>query len=189
LLIDNNAVVNAIRPPERSTPFAVVTAFRQDGERACPRATSLSDLEARLDATLPQRNNFVAIRIDGRFSLITLRSVGRQGPPYKPLEEVAKGQSVWTHLGMGGTLVGIRCPGWVGGLNVPGYHWHFLSDDRKVGGHVLGIEVGEARVLYSVYREWSVEIDGSTSFNEADLGRDLRREIRRVESSRDEGKD
>jgi hypothetical protein len=30
--------------------------------------------------------------------------------------------------------VGVRSPAWVGGLNVPGYHWHFLSDDRTVGG-------------------------------------------------------
>ena len=46
----------------------------------------------------------------------------------------------------GGTLVGVRCPSWVGGLNVPGYHWHFLSEDRTVGGHVLDCRVLEGRV-------------------------------------------
>ena len=126
---------------DRSTPFAVVTRFDQDGEFPCPQVASLADLDARLDDALPQKNNFVAIRVDGRFASITLRSVHRQEPPYRPLAEVAESQSVWTHEDLGGTLVGVRCPSWVGGLNVPGYHWHFLSDDRKVGGHVLDCRV------------------------------------------------
>ena len=79
----------------------------------------------------------------------------------------------------------MRCPGWVGGLNVPGYHWHFLSDDRKVGGHVLDLRARDGRVRYMVCRDWSLELDGSAEFNEADLGRDYRREVHRVESSAD----
>ena len=67
--------------PGRSTPFAVVTPFDRDGEFACPQVASLTDLDARLDDALPQKNNFVAIRVDGRFASITLRSVHRQEPP------------------------------------------------------------------------------------------------------------
>jgi acetolactate decarboxylase len=119
---------------DRSTPFAVVTRFVQDGEFPCPQVTSLADLDARLDDALPQKNNFVAIRVDGRFASITLRSVHRQEPPYKPLAEVAESQSVWTVEDVAGTLVGVRCPSWVGGLNVPGYHWHFLSEDARWAG-------------------------------------------------------
>jgi acetolactate decarboxylase len=171
---------------DRSTPFAVVTPFRQDGELACPPVGSLSDLDARLGDALPQKNDFLAIRVDGRFASITLRSVHRQEPPYRPLGEVAKGQSVWTHQDVSGTFVGVRCPAWVGGLNVPGYHWHFLSDDRKLGGHVLGCRVREARVRYDVCRNWLVKLDASAEFNRADLGQDLSRDLRRVESLRGE---
>jgi acetolactate decarboxylase len=169
---------------DRSTPFAVVTQFVQDGDFACPQVASLADLDAHLYDALPQRNNFVAIRIDGHFDSITLRSVRRQEPPYQPLGEVAKGQSIWTREACAGTLVGIRCPTWVGGLNVPGYHWHFLSEDRKVGGHVLDCRVREGRVRYDVCRDWSVKLDDSTGFNGADLVRDRSRELRRVEGSR-----
>jgi acetolactate decarboxylase len=170
--------------PDRSTPFAVVTPFDADGEFPCPEVASLADLDARLDEALPQKNNFVAIRVDGRFSSLTLRSVQRQEPPYKPLAEVAKSQTVWLHSDLSGSLVGIRCPSWVGGLNVPGYHWHFLSDDRKVGGHVLDCRVRGGRVRHDVCRSWEVKLDTSAEFNRADLGRDLSHELRRVESSR-----
>ncbi len=170
--------------PDRSTPFAVITPFDPDGEFPCPEVASLTDLDARLDEALPRKNHFVAIRVDGRFASITLRSVRRQEPPYKPLAEVVKSQSVWTREDIGGTLVGVRCPAWVAGLNVPGYHWHFLSDDRKVGGHVLDCRVRDGRMRYDVCRDWLVKLDGSAGFNSTDLGRDLSHDLRRVESSR-----
>jgi acetolactate decarboxylase len=170
--------------PDRSTPFAVVTPFQADGGFACPQVTSLADLDTRLFEALPQKNNFLAIRIDGRFTSLTMRSVGRQEPPYKPLDEVAKTQSVWTRQDQVGTLVGIRCPAWTGGLNVPGYHWHFLSQDRKVGGHVLDCRVAEGKVRYEVCRDWEVKLEGSRGFNQADLVKDRSRELRKVESSR-----
>jgi acetolactate decarboxylase len=172
---------------DRSTPFATVARFERDGEFPCPRVGSLSDLDARLDDALRPKNNFLAIRVDGRFDSITLRSVHRQEPPYRPLGEVAKGQSVWTHEDVSGTLVGIRCPAWVEGLNVPGCHWHFLSDDRKVGGHVLDCRVREGRVRYDVCRDWLIKLDGSDEFNEVDPGADFSHDLRRVESSRREG--
>ena len=170
--------------PDRSTPFAVVTPFEADGEFPCPEVAGLADLDARLDESLARKNRFVAIRVDGRFASLSLRSVHRQEPPYRPLAEVAEGQSTWTREDLGGTLVGIRCPAWVGGLNVPGYHWHFLSDDRKVGGHVLDCKIVRGRVRYDVCRTWEVELDDSADFDRADLGQDLARELRRVESSR-----
>ena len=80
--------------------------------------------------------------------------------------------------------MGIRCPSWVGGLNVPGYHWHFLSDDRKVGGHVLDCRVREGRVRYDVCHDWQVKLPESRRFNEADLTDDLSRELKRVENLR-----
>ena len=172
-------------PPDRSTPFAVVTRFDPDGAFACPPVAGLGDLDARMDEALPQRNHFVAIRVDGRFASLTLRSVGRQEPPYRPLVEVAEGQSVWTREDQVGTLVGIRCPAWVGGLNVPGYHWHFLSDDRKVGGHVLDCRIRSGRVRYQVCQDWVVKLDRSDRFDAAELARDRSREIRRVETARD----
>jgi acetolactate decarboxylase len=172
--------------PGRSTPFAIVTPFEGADGFPCPRVDGLEELDARLDEALPQANHFVAIRVDGRFASITLRSVGRQEPPYRPLAEVAESQSVWTREDLAGTLVGIRGPAWVKGLNVPGYHWHFLSDDRKVGGHVLDCRIRDGRVRYDVCSDWLIKLDDSAGFDRADLGRDLGRELRRVESSRGE---
>ncbi|WP_165251899.1 acetolactate decarboxylase [Paludisphaera soli] len=170
--------------PEATTPFAVVTAFDEDGAFACPRVSSLTELEARLDGALPQANAFVAVRIDGRLDSATLRSVHRQEPPYRPLAAVAESQSVWSREGVSGTLLGIRSPAWVRGLTVPGYHWHFLSDDRKIGGHVLDCRPAEGRVRYDLVHDWEIKLPDSQDFDRADLTPDLSRELKRVESSR-----
>ncbi len=171
---------------DRSTPFAVVIPFKADGEFPCPRVGGLLELDTRLDDALPQKNEFFAIRVDGRFDTITLRNVKRQEPPYGPLAEVAKSQSVWTHEVVSGTLVGVRCPAWVTGLNVPGYQWHFLSDDRKVGEHVLDCKIREGRVRYDVCRDWLIKLDASAEINSVNLGEDLSQDLRRVDSSRGE---
>lgn len=172
---------------DRSTPFVVLTSFAPDGDFPCPPVDSLSDLDAHLGNALRQKNNFIAIRVEARFGSITLRSVHRQEPPYKPLAEVAKSQSVWTHRNLSGTLVGIRSPAWVDGLNVPGTHWHFLSDDRTVGGHVLDCQVHEGQVRYDVCGDWHLKLSESSEFNAAEIERDLSRDLKRVESSRGPG--
>ncbi len=83
--------------PERLDSFVSVTSYEPDGSFSAPAVGSLVELEAHLNKLIPQKNNFVAVRVEARFATLTLRSVHRQEPPYPPLAEVAKSQSVWTH--------------------------------------------------------------------------------------------
>jgi acetolactate decarboxylase len=174
----------SVVPLDHTTPFAVLTRFATDGKFPCPDVGSLVELESHLNEALMQRNNFHAIRIDGQFPSITLRSVHRQEPPFRPLSEVAKSQSVWTRTHVSGTLVGILSPTWVTGISVPGFHWHFLSDDRQIGGHVLDCTTREGRVRYTVCTTWQVRLPDSEAFNRLELGKDLSKELNEVESAR-----
>ncbi len=172
---------------DRSTPFAVVTPFDPETESSCRDLARLEDLEALLDKAPPGRKNrFVVTRVDGHFTAITLRSVGRQEPPYRPLAEVSRTQTVRTIHDLDGTLVGIHCPDWAGGLNVPGDHWHFLSRDHKTGGHVLDASIQEGQIRQDPCRTWEILLDPSEGFNRADLTQDLRNDLHRVERSRGE---
>jgi acetolactate decarboxylase len=171
-------------PPEATTPFATVVKFDPGDAADGPPVTTLRALDEHLAKAIPARNHFAAIRIDGTFASIQVRSVRRQEPPYKPLEEVARSQSVWTYENVRGTLVGIRSPDWTAGLNVPGTHWHFLSDDRTQGGHVLDCRITKATVRTQVCNEWRIVLDDSREFDALDLKQDLRKELQEVESKR-----
>jgi acetolactate decarboxylase len=76
--------------------------------------------------------------VDGRFDYARTRSVPRQHKPYPPLAEVVKHQPTFELRDVSGSLVGFRYPDYAQGLNVSGYHFHFITKDRSAGGHVLG---------------------------------------------------
>ena len=71
------------------------------------------------------------------FKTAMARSVPRQHPPYRPLAEVVEGQNVFELRNTRGTMVGFRFPAYVEGIEVAGYHLHFLDEAGERGGHVL----------------------------------------------------
>ena len=84
-----------ILPPSTRTPFAVVKHFRADRRVDLPEIADLDELGHALDAALPSRNRFYAVRIEGQFDYMQLRSIPRQAPPYPELAEVVRGQNVF----------------------------------------------------------------------------------------------
>jgi acetolactate decarboxylase len=124
--------------PEEQTPFAVVTAFEPTVDEELPdEETSHEALLKRLDELALADASSCAVRLDGRFELVRARSVPRQEPPYRPLTEVVGDQHVFELHDVEGTMLGFRFPAYAEGIEVAGYHMHFISADRSRGGHVL----------------------------------------------------
>ncbi len=121
---------------EVHTPFAVVTFFEPTLSAETSGEMDYETFIRWLENLLPSPNLFYAIRITGTFSRITARSVPKQHN-YRPLSEAAHDQNVFTFEGENGSLVGFFTPVFMGSLNVPGLHLHFLSADRQHGGHLL----------------------------------------------------
>lgn len=167
-----------------TSPFAAVTFFEEDGREENLSAATLDELDQQLDKKLPHRNTPYALRIDGEFAALTLRSVPAQSAPFQPLVEVVKHQTTWRLENVRGTLVGIRCPQWIATLNVAGYHWHFLSDDRKTGGHVLGCDLTRGLLRYDECTSLVIQLPNSRAFDGFDSGTINGQDIDRVERQR-----
>jgi len=120
------------------TPFAVVTVFEPDTAQTLSRPMDFETLCDYLDGIIGNGATCCAIRVDGRFDYVKTRSVPRQRKPYPPLVEVVKDQPTFGLRDVSGSLVGFRFPDYAQGLNVSGYHFHFITADRSAGGHVLG---------------------------------------------------
>jgi acetolactate decarboxylase len=139
-VIDGDGVVSAVSPETR-TPFAVVCRFAALASACVINGpVPMAEVRAELDA-LVQHASVLAVRIEGEFAALRLRSVHAQRPPYPPLSEVTAHQTEWSIERAAGVIVGFRFPDGVAGLEVPGYHLHFLADDRSAGGHVLDLTV------------------------------------------------
>jgi acetolactate decarboxylase len=164
-----------------TTPFATVTRFEVDQNAALQDAGNFTELSQQLDQYLPSRNMFYALRIDGTFPYVKTRSIPRQEKPYPHLADAAKNQSVFEFFNVTGSVVGIWSPDFVKGLNVPGYHLHFITEDRKAGGHILEIQVDNATAHVDVTPGFAMELPTSGDFYEVDLGGDLQDELEKIE--------
>jgi acetolactate decarboxylase len=157
-------------PDEGKTPFAVVKQFRTDRTLTLTETVDAAGLAKLLDGALPSRNVPYAIRIDGQFSSILLRSVPRQSKPYPPLAQALEGQRTFPLRDVAGTLVGFRTPPYLQAVNAPGYHFHFLTADRKAGGHVLACEMRSGTVLLDEARDLEVSLPDDPEYDRAELG-------------------
>src|SRR4051812_13132899 len=114
---DRNGTVREVDPSQR-TPFAVLTWFEPAVGIEVDDPISYDDLLALLDAHLPEGTVACAVQIDGWFESVHARSVPRQEPPYRPLAEVVRTQTVFDLAGVEGTMVGFRFPDYSEGLEV-----------------------------------------------------------------------
>jgi acetolactate decarboxylase len=177
-----------VRPAdlEGTTPFAAVTMFAADGRIEKLSCATLDDLDSQLDRKLPHRNLPYALRVRGLITSLTIRSVRAQTPPFEPLVDVVKDQATWQHRDLRGTLVGIRCPQWMGTINVSGYHWHFLSDDRKIGGHLLACEFADCALDYDECTSVVIRLPQTAEFDSFDASTVTDEDIDKIERQRTE---
>ena len=167
---------------ETKTPFAVVTAFTPSVEAEIDGPLEHEDLLAQLDRLIPASTASCAIRIDGRFELVRARSVPRQSPPYRPLTEVVAEQHVFALTDVAGTMLGFRFPDYAEGIEVSGYHLHFISEDRGRGGHVLGSRAGgPLRVRVDPSSDLHVELPAGIELADPELASATHAAVERVE--------
>lgn len=166
---------------EAKVPFAAITFFDPDRSVALERVENLQQLEQQIEQALPTKNLFYAFRIDGVFTYLKTRSVPKQQPPYPLLVEAVKRQAVFTFENTTGTLVGFRCPDFVKGVNVPGYHWHFLARDRKQGGHLLDCRLEKAAARIDVTPQLLLALPEGGAFEQTDLTKDQQAAIHLIE--------
>lgn len=136
----------SVMPPETQIPFACVTWFDPDLMfDSGPLTQNIFQNAMKWKNHNPDLVQ--GVRITGTFRSVKVRSVPGQQTPYPPLDQVvATQQRVWDHQNVAGTMVGFYFPANFGGISPAGYHLHFLSADRQVGGHVLDFELAGGRI-------------------------------------------
>lgn len=150
-------------------PFAVSTQFVPQLARPVSLNTK-DDIDAALnDFNDHAKNLFMTYRINGRFEYIKCRTVRGQEYKGQPLSELGKKQSIETYENAEGTIVGFRTPKNWQGFGVAGEHLHFITKDRKAGGHVLEATAKEVEIQMAVASNVHVELPTTDDFNAAKL--------------------
>ncbi len=162
------------------TPFSCVTFYRPISYDQLDLASSYEQFVDWVMGLLPSANLCYAIRIEGRFRSVVLRSVPKQ-ESYRPLVEVAKEQTVFNYSNISGTLAGFYTPAFLGSLNVPGLHLHFLSEDLRHGGHLLSCETGRVRAGVQILSRVELGLPLSLDYLTCDFSRDTGQDLNKAE--------
>ena len=166
------------------TPFAVVTFFEPREIRQLAAPMDYAALRAHLDEIVAgDVATCHAVRVDGHFRYVKTRSVPRQHKPYPPLVEAVKHQPTFEFHDIRGSLVGFRFPDYIGGLNVSGYHFHFITEDRSAGGHLLECEIARGELRVDHESDLNLELPAGVSEAIPDLAPSKQDELERIENA------
>lgn len=166
--------------PSTATPFAVVVEFDPDLSAEIRGSAKMAAVLDQVGALLPG-DEVCALRIDGQFESILARSVPRQRKPYRPLVEVVASQNVFEIGACHGTVVGFRFPEWSEGLEVAGFHLHFIDRDRTIGGHIMDFTLEEGTLTAERSSKLEVELPPGVDLQCGDLASEVHEAIEQSE--------
>ena len=155
--------------PEQKTPFAVMTWFQPQYRKTFEAPVSRQQIHDVIDQQIPSDNLFCALRIDGNFRHAHTRTVPRQTPPYRAMTDVLDDQPVFRFNQREGVLVGFRTPQHMQGINVAGYHEHFITDDRQGGGHLLDYQLESGVLTFGEIHKLMIDLPADSAFLQANL--------------------
>ena len=169
-----------------TVPFSNVTFFDSDIKETLSDLENVDALKAALDNIVDQngRNMFYFVKISGDFERMNVRSELKQEKPYKSLDKaLATDQREFNYDNAKGTVVGLYCPDYMGGLNTPGWHFHFISDDKAKGGHILDLSFKSAEAQLDKTPEFDMTLSDTDTFQEMELSKDVSDAIKKVETN------
>jgi acetolactate decarboxylase len=167
---------------QMKTPFAVVTFFEPCEILPLTSSMNYATLRTYLDAVAGDRAICHAVRVEGHFHYVKTRSVPRQHKPYPPLVEVVKHQPTFEFHDIRGSLVGFRFPDYVQGINVSGYHFHFITEDRSGGGHLLECRMARGELRVDHESDLRLELQANVDEAMPDLAASKKDALKRVEN-------
>ncbi len=167
-------------PDSACTPFAAVTRWAPISVEEITGEMSWPEFSAVLQAMMPSPNLFYAIRIEGEFARIDARSVPRQDS-YRPLVEVARNQRELCYENVRGTLAGFHTPTFMSSISVPGVHLHFLSEDLRLGGHLMECRPRNVRIAIQFINHLELELPVTLDYLTLDFKRDTAKDLEEAE--------
>ena len=162
------------------TPYAVVVPFSPGPPLALRGPLKFGDLGQAIGHRLEGTTSPVAVRIDGSFEHVRVRSVPKQRHPYPRLAEALAQQRISDLGDVSGTMVGFGFPDALDGIEMIGWHLHFASDARARGGHVLDFALRQGTAHLDDAAELKVELPPAVEVDHpAALDQDALRRLER----------
>ena len=175
----------ALVPLETGVPFAAVAKHYGEQQFPLMNMPDITSVRAELTRKIEERyglNSMHIVRIDGVFEKVDARSEAPYRAHHITLKEIlGQNQKAFLFENIRGSLVGVYFPDYMDGINMPGWHLHFLSEDRSKGGHVFDVSIREGTAKVDKITCIEINLPKEPAFDTYSLKQNLQDEIKSVE--------
>ena len=172
-------------PADMGVPFAAVSFLTDERCFDFDTMPDIGTLKAELNVKIEEHfglNSMHMVRIDGVFEKVCARSEYAYRSQHVPLKNILeKTQKDFFFEQLRGTLVCVYFPDYMDGINAPGWHLHFLSEDKTRGGHVFDLVMKQGTVRMNKISRLEIRLPHSPAFDTYSLKEASQDEIRHVE--------
>ena len=183
---ENGAVV--VAEPDKGVPFSVVCNLQGSMAFELEAFQGVDALKSRLNTMIDEGfglNSMHVARIDGQFSFVDARSESAYKSAHMTLKEVLEQtQKAFCFEDVMGSLVCVYFPDYMDGINAAGWHLHFVSDDRKLGGHVFDVSMTGGRGVMDKINAIELRLPDEPMFDTYSLKGASGDEIKQVEQGK-----
>ena len=171
--------------PDMGVPFASVASAEGGLEFDIEKIGDIEKLKEILTLKIEEDfglNSMHIARIDGSFGIVRARSESAYRSHHVDLKDIlSKTQRDFAFENIRGSLVCIYYPDYMDGINAPGWHIHFLSEDKTKGGHVFDLSISEAQVMLSKINKIEIQLPSEPAFDTYSLKQASGDDIKKVE--------
>lgn len=174
--------------PETGVPFASVTRLTGGRTFDLPEIDGIDALKTQLDIRIEEHfglNSMHVVRIDGDFAAVYARSESAHKSQHVALKEIlGKTQKDFAFRDVRGTMICVYYPDYMDGINAPGWHLHFLSEDRTMGGHVFDLHMLQGTAKMDKISRIDIQLPWEPAFDTYSLKNASQEEIKSVEQGK-----
>lgn len=132
--------VPEIAEPDLGMPFAISAEGGSPFTMEVPPGTTQEQIATIVERVIHRQQDYrhpiAAVRLDGTFTDVLLRTERKQNPPFEHLDRVLRHEVQFPFDNWQGTFVGFSFPQVNNDqTTIPGLHLHAISQDRTSGGH------------------------------------------------------
>ncbi len=173
---------------ERGVPFASICCFQSHRAETFEKMDTIEQIKEWLTLRIEEEfglNSMYAVRINGEFSRVDARSESGTKAHHVTLKDALSiTQKAFIFENIKGSLVCVYYPDYMDGINAAGWHMHFLSEDKRKGGHVFDISMTRGNASFCKITSLEIRIPDSPAFDTYALKCASKEEIQSVEQGK-----
>ena len=156
-------------PEDLESPNMTMINFQPKKTVTVENITSYEELNKELQKYSTSKNSFYAYRIKGEFGYLNMASAHKVENEDVSLFEYLDTRVMYTRENIKGTLVGLFTPDYIGNVVIPGMHFHFLSEDITLGGHLEDIKFDKLQVEIQEINQVNLQLPQTEKFRNKTL--------------------